>query len=214
LGEDIDRFKKLKKPFVVLDNWFYGREVDSVYMDNIDGIVKAVEHIYTKGHRRIGFIKSSFMINNFNERYYGYRIGLERVGLPFNEKLVYYAHSSNKGAYNDMIKQLKGKPSLPSALIVSNDLMAIGVIKALKEFGYHLPKDISLVGFDDMSDSHNIIPPLTSLRINHGMIAKRALEILLAKINSNPRSEGTYHSMITVDLIERESVYDLTNQST
>lgn len=204
--EDIEEFKKLNIPMVLIDNWFPGISVDSVYMDNLCGMASAVRYFFKHGHTDIGYVDCKYAINNFKERLLGYSAGLKECGLPFDEAKVYVVGPSSDQAYRDFKEILDRGVKLPTALLVCNDQVAIGVMRALKEKGCGIPDDISLIGFDDMSDSHNIDPPLTSIHLHFGKIASFSAELLQKKIEGTSLYTANVRHMVSVDLVARKSV--------
>ena len=111
-----------------------------------------------------------------------------------------------------MLRQLDGEISLPSVLLCANDNIAMGVIRALNEKGYMVPEDISVVGFDDMTESHNIVPPLASLRNHHTVISRCAAQVLVDVLEKRRVGNVAHHIMVGCDFIYRESLKDITEK--
>lgn len=84
-----------------------------------------------------------------------------------------------------MINYLSGSPNLPTALFADNDIIAISCMQALKEFGYHIPSDISIVGFDDMPIAYVTSPRLTTIHVDKEHLGRTAMSVLLSQIQSN-----------------------------
>lgn len=209
-GADLAYYQKWEKPLVILDNWFAGRNLDCVLMDNVDGIIQAVAYACRKGHRKIGFVGSRTKLHNFQERYEGYKQGLRRAGLPYQSQYVYETRCSTEGACQDMLELLKEEKDWPSILIVSNDVMAIGIMNAFKQSGYQVGKDISIIGFDNMPIDQYLEPPLTSINIQNEKIGQIAVRRLVEKIEED-ENDYSVHNQIGVNLVERKSVRDLTD---
>ena len=202
---DLDMYTTLKKPLVLLDARFDSENIDSITLNNKDAMIHAVEYAYSMGHRKIGYIKSSLLIPNYEERFKGYLEGLAKVGLEYDEAYVFRVHCSMEGAEHDFKSILdESKPELPSVLIADLDYMAIGVMGVLKERGYRIPDDVSLIGFDDISSCRQIEPKLTTLRVDRTHIGALAVNRLIDKING----ENAYYVNIEIGtkLIKRESV--------
>lgn len=209
-NEDTDFYKKTGKPIVFIDNWFPGTKNDCVLMDNMDGVSQAVRYGFQMGHRKIGFVKSRVEINNFKERYEGFCLGMQDVGLKVEERYIYATKCTTDGAYEDMQTIIKDERMLPSLLIVSNDIMAIGIMNALKGANYNIPRDISIIGFDDMPVTKHFTPPITTVGINVEIIGDIAVDRLIEKIRNNNR-KYFMHNAIGVDLVIRESVSAIMN---
>lgn len=204
--EDIDTVLSLGKPTVVLDAWFEGKNVDCVLMDNESGVRQAVHYAYERGHRKIGFVGSRVHANNFEERYRAYRSELDMLGIPCEKQYVYFVHSTVDGASCDMKKILNARPELPTLLICANDLIAMGVMEALNTYGYNVPKDVSVIGFDEMPVSAHLNPPLTSVGFHARSIARLAVHALVERIHNYGKMSSCARYLINAELKVRESV--------
>jgi DNA-binding LacI/PurR family transcriptional regulator len=153
--------------------------VASVAMDNVRGAYLATEHLIELGHERIAHVSGDLSLEVARQRVLGYRRALTDHGLQANE-IVVSAESSRWGYRSGYVamKELLGRPSLPSAVFVAADEMAIGAQRALAEAGLEVPGDVSLVGFDDIEAASYAWPPLTTIRQPLTEIAARAFELL------------------------------------
>ncbi len=198
----------LDGPLVMVD---YSEEVatDGVYVVNSDdqsGIEEAVSYLRIKGHRRIGFIKGNDLTRSSTERYEGYVKAMAKYKMPIDRDYIIEGEFSAPLAYkNVMDKMNEGK--LPTAYISSNDYMAIEIMKGLKEAAYDVPESISIIGFDNVHSSEQSDPPLTTLCPRYRDMAKNAVAILDAAINSQRDIEKVM--FFDVDLIERSSCKDI-----
>lgn len=202
--EDLEIYLDVKKPMVVLDSRFAIEGLDMVTLNNRHGLMRAVKHAYACGHREIGYLKSKIEINNFQDRFEGYLQGLKAVGLPFNQDFVFHVDPMMEDAYQDFLKILE-KPDikLPSILVTELDYIIIGALRALKEKGYRVPEQISLIGFDDYEVCTQMDPPITTIKVDQ-CIGTVAINRLMEKID-----KGTpYVLNIEVDtkLVERSTV--------
>ena len=204
--DDIRDILSLGKPTVVLDSWFEGMHVDCVLMDNESGIRQAVRHAVERGHRKIGFVGSCVSANNFQERYRAYRSELDMLGIPCDARYAHFVHSTVDGASRDMKQILQGKPELPTLFICGNDLIAMGVMEALNEYGYSVPRDVSVIGFDEMPVSAHLNPPLTSIGFHTRRIAKTAVRTLVERIQSAGKGSGCARYLVNAELKIRDSV--------
>ena len=152
-AEDLKPFVDLKCPLVILDNFFNKTEItaDYVLIDNVNGMYNMTECMIANGHRSIGYVKSVSEINNYRERMNGYRMALADYGVSYEPKYVFEVGASFDTAYEGMLYWLNTGHELPDALVVDNDLICYGVMKALNEKGIRVPEDISVGGFDEMS---------------------------------------------------------------
>ncbi len=174
-------------PLVTVDNQSDLQAVNSVVVDNYRGAYQATQHLIELGHRRIGIIQGPKKYKSLTERFYGYVNALTDAGFAIDSQLVQKPMSSgypNKG-YREM-KALLSSPDPPTAVFAVSDRTALGAIAALREAGLQVPRDFSIVGFDDMPP--NAYPPpalttVTSERIAIGRIAMQRLH----RIIKNPR---------------------------
>jgi LacI family transcriptional regulator len=170
--------------------------------------MQAVKHLEKAGHKAIGHLCSRVGINNFYERRDGYLKGMNNQVDPM---FTIPISSTSGRAYEDMKAYLASKPSIPSAFFADNDIIAISCIRALREAGYRVPDDVSVVGFDDIPASALIEPPLTTMRVPKKTLGTLAVERLLKRINGDT-SESLRISVNTT-LINRSSVKQIENKT-
>ncbi len=195
---------KMDIPVVAVDNMFEYTDIDSIVMDNRGGIYDAVKYLYHLGHRDIGFIDSYINFDNILQRVEGYQKAVERLQLTYKEEYKVTIGLTLESAYQDMLTQLHRGIKLPTAYVAANDTLAIGVIKALKEFGIQVPQQISIVGFDDIPYCVGLDKPLTTMKVSRDKLGEQAIKMLVGKINENHK-EGI-KLLVRTQLVERESV--------
>ena len=210
LSEDLQCYKQLKVPIVLLDSEFEFEQFDSVTIDNSSAILNAFQYAYNMGHRDIGYLRSSVYINNFSQRYDGYLKALRHFSLTDNVCPVFSLHNNVEMSYLQMKQILERLPAdykMPTCFLCDLDYMALGAMNALKAFGYRVPEDISIIGFDDVPACEVSSPPLTTVQVNRNDIGKIATNTLIERIK-NPHS---YYINIRVSskLIIRESVQNI-----
>lgn len=167
-NKDLERFRDAAPPLVILDNWSHDMQFNSVAINNVDSACVAGDYLINKGHRHIGYIKSSFRINNFRARHQGLERALTRRGLSLRKQHVITVAPNMEGAYEDTLKYLSSHHELPTAFFADNDLMALGAMKAFQEAGLRIPEDVSIIGFDDLPFSALSTPPLTTVFVPNG----------------------------------------------
>jgi DNA-binding LacI/PurR family transcriptional regulator len=205
--KDFMRFTEIDIPILLLDSYFLDINAHYVVIDNISGLYKATKHLLEKGHRKIGYLKSSVPIQNFKERYEGYIKALFDMGITPDPAYTVPLLSTMEGAYEDMLRFLSKKPSLPTAFVSDNDIIAFGAIKALRENNIKIPEDVSIVGFDDMPFCTMIDPKLTTINVDKNALGKIAVESLIQMID---RKEKVFlKTSLGVTLVERDSVLSL-----
>ncbi|MCH3967660.1 MAG: LacI family DNA-binding transcriptional regulator [Atopobiaceae bacterium] len=204
---DYRMFDDATAPLVIVDGWSSRRFFDSIVISNENSAYHAVSYLIEKGHREIGYLAGTFRIRNFPLRERGWRSAMEDAGLPVNEGYRVNIGTTLDGAYEDMLAWLSTKPKLPTAFFADNDFLAVGAIRALNEYGYKVPDDISMIGFDDLNFANFANPPLTTIHVPKREIGELAVKMLIEDIRS-PRGFTTATHMSTT-LVERESVKSL-----
>ena len=148
-----------------------------------------MRHLLALGHRRIGFITGRMDITCSLERLQGYRDGLAEIGLSFDADLVREGDYSQPSGFHQA-QSLLQLDDAPTALVVSNDVMAFGAMDAAKAAGLTIGRDVSIIGFDDIPMSSQVYPTLTSVRQPMADMGEVALEILYRLLED--------HTMLTV----------------
>lgn len=207
MEEDLEIYKGAKCPFLILDYWNSDMSFNGVLINNSDSARMAVEYLIGKGHNEIGYLRGSFRIKAFKSRAVGYRIAMNKHNLSLNTKHTFTLSTTLDGAYKDMGEQLKKRKELPTAFFADNDMIALGAMKALREAGYGIPEDISIIGFDDLPFCEIASPRLTTLRVSKqemGQLAVRRI-IDMMKYGGDTRTK----IQVCTDFVERDSVRDL-----
>lgn len=202
---DLNSFMQLNLPLVVLDNGFPLLPINTVSIDNVGGTVKATSHLLDNGHTRIGYMKSSIPIRNFSERFTGYEMAMKQNGMrPDN---IVPLESTMEGSYRDMKQWLSSNKLTATAFVADNDFIALGAIRALRESGIILGRDVSVVGFDDLPFARINEPALTTIRVYNDVMGAAAFS-RMTEIIRNPGSPFS-HTQIGTDLKARLSVANL-----
>lgn len=186
-------------PLVLVDNHLEG--VDSIAIDNGGGAYKAVEYLIKLGYRKIGFIAERLNNLSFKERFKGYKLALKEYGLEYNADLVAEGLTPPDHGYVAMKKLLKR--GTPPAIFAANDSTAAGAIKAIKEKGLRIPKDIAVVGFDDGPTALHTVPPLSSVRVFKEKMARIAAKRLIELIENS--GQPPIQLKLPTELVIRES---------
>jgi len=197
--------KKLIKEdvtFVVVSARTGHKNVSYVDADNAAGAYMATEHLIKLGHRNIGYISGPDDSENGRERSNGFRKAMNDYGVKISSSNVMEGDFEQKGGYNGMMKLLRG-PNRPSAVFVANDLMAVGAMQAVREKRLKIPRDISIVGFDDIDLAAMADPPLTTIHQPTKMLGELAADYL---VNYSKEKETLpIQRVLEVTLVLRES---------
>lgn len=174
----------------------------SVISENYTGAKEAVKHLVELGHRRIAYIHSDIESFVANERFRGYIDALKESGIPIDKNITAVGNMQVEGGIKATEKILKDAPDI-TAIFSVNDETAIGSLKVMSYKGLSVPKDVSIVGFDDIGWARHSIPPLTTVRIFRQELAFYSVELMMDMIERDNICAPTI-SMPT-ELIVRES---------
>lgn len=189
-------------PHVLIDYQGYNQNVPSIITTNRKGAYDAVSYLLELGHRRIGFITGTIEFGCAQERLAGYQAALRDHGIALDPDLVCEGDFLQPQGYR-CTQQLLSLQEPPTALFVSNDVMAFGAMEAARVHGLHIPTDLSIIGFDDIPQAAHVHPGLTTVRQPLEEMGRKAAELLLRYI-TNPRAEVERIELPT-ELILRDS---------
>jgi len=189
-GPVISELVSLGVPAVLLDRLTTRTDVDQVGVENIQSTSALTEHLASLGHRRIGLVSGAPGLSTSEERILGYRLGLGRGGLSWNPDLVLSGHSTRDGGAAAAAALLSG-PGRPTALVVANDAMMVGVLHQARRLGLAVGTDLAVVGFDEADWSDLVEPPLTTMAQPIEEIGRTAVRLLLARIGDPDRAGTT-----------------------
>lgn len=182
--KELLRLKDENFPIVLMgqigeDNFSYSD------IDNVKAAKNAVQHLISHGHKRIAIITNAPLNYTASEsRLSGYKSALEENSIPYDEELIGIGDFTPQSGFKEMQKLLSLK-KLPTAIFVASDVVAFGVMDALKKGGMKIPQDIALVGFDNVNLSEYVDPPLTTVDLPGYEIGKNAANILIDNIENN-----------------------------
>jgi LacI family transcriptional regulator len=189
-GPVIDELVKSGTPVVLMDRVSTRTDVDQVGAENIQATSSLTEHLAEAGHRRIGFISGETGLLTSQERVLGYRLGLGRAGLRWTPELVACGHSFPEGARLALTELLDLKQP-PTAIVVGNDSMMIGVLREARARDVRIGSDLSVVAYDDPEWADLVDPPLTTMAQPVESIGQHAVRLLLARISEPDRPTET-----------------------
>jgi len=189
-------------PVVFLDRVFEGMEGPFVGVDNIRGAYLGASHLIACGHRRIGILAGFQRLSTMRERLAGFRRALQEHSIALPEEWIVTSLLSVKGGWEAM-RQILTLPDRPTAVFISNNLLSLGALSALKELGLRCPEDVALIGFDDHPWAAVSDPPLTVVRQPAQRLGQVAAGILLNLIKNEPVEES--HVLLNCELVIRHS---------
>ncbi len=190
-------------PMVFVDMPVNSDTAEALQVDYGQGIAQAIEHLHVLGHRRIAFITGPMRQRTCQLRRDAYLEGLSACSLPVREALILDGDHTLIGGTEAAEKLLRLKPR-PTAVLCSNDMTAIGVLRHFASKGVAVPGEISVIGYDDIQLADYVYPPLTSVRMSRNDLARGAFAVLRAHIEK-PESAPRLGVHIPTSLIVRES---------
>lgn len=181
---DFAPFSFLDIPIILLDSYFDSMKMDCILINNINGARRATNYMIKKRHAQPGYLRSSVPISNFDERAEGFYKAIRQSGLSVSKCIEHRLSPNIDVAYADMLSILEQKEEIADCYFADNDNIAIGAMKAFKEKGYHIPKDIAIIGFDNTPFSSYVDPPLTTVNVPKAYMGKLASERMLSIIHA------------------------------
>ena len=165
-------------PIVLLDRRLSGcDDLDSVLVDSEGGAAQAAEHLLRLGHRRIGLVDGPLDTTPGRARHEGFVTALSTAGVELDPLLIQMGDFKDESGYQATLRLL-GLPMPVTAIFSANNLMSIGVLRALDHMGVRVPEELSFVGFDDLDLAEMLSPPLSVISrpaVEQGVLAMRLL---------------------------------------
>lgn len=189
-------------PFVLIDHQGIGPDCPSVGAANWQGGFTATEYLIKLGHQRIGFITGWMDLGCALERLDGYRSALRTNHIPEGPELIYEGTFFQPDGFTGA-STLLDIPDPPTAIFASNDVMAMGVMDAVRNKGLRVPDDVSVIGFDDIPQASLIRPALTTIRQPLEKMGRVATQMLLELLNQPQKKAGRIE--LPTELILRDS---------
>lgn len=168
-------------PYVLIDHRGIGEETSAVTATNWQGGYDATKYLIELGHRRIGHVTGALDQGCARDRLAGYKAALADYEIPFDPDLVREGDFFQPAGYAGA-RALLNLSDPPTAIFAANDVMAFGVMEAVRECNLRIPEDVSIIGFDDISEASNVHPPLTTIQQPLEEMGRLATRMLLERI--------------------------------
>lgn len=218
IGENHHLLKKIQESgvkVVVFDQDIEDLKCNKVGFDYIRGGLIAVEHLISMGHTNIAFITSPLNRKTRRETMEGYRLGIIKNGLAYEEMNVIvseFEEESVTGTYEfengkRLVKKFLELKERPTAIFAINDMTAFGAIQELSNNGINVPEDVSVIGFDNIEFSSMINPPLTTVNQPAFETGRQACKMLFDSMDDN--SSNRVSITLEPSLVMRKSVRKL-----
>jgi len=193
-------------PMVIINRRMDALAGRHVHSDDTLGARLAVAHLVARGHRRIGCISGPLALHESRQRLTGYRDGMAEAGLEVQADWIVESDFSLAGGTRGIDTSLDRHPEI-TGVFVQNDQMAAGVLDACRARGMSLPRDLSVVGFDDVEWARYLHPRLTTVRQPVHAMGLSAGQLLLQMLGRKP-VDPDLPTFFQPELIARESVTD------
>ena len=175
----------------MLDTGGPGSFTANIIINYGQGIRQAVQHLVELNHRQIAFLAGPLHLASARTRQSAFLSALQQAGIaPPPEMIVQGDHKIEGGT--QAMKTLLAQPTRPTAVIASNDMMAIGALSAIHDAGLRVPDDISVVGFDDIAFARLTQPPLTTVALPREQLAVIALSAIERLVAEGPGGQSEY----------------------
>jgi DNA-binding LacI/PurR family transcriptional regulator len=200
----LDQLANRKVPLVFIDIGPNRPGISLLKIDYHHGILQGVQHLAALGHRNIAFISGPVTLHSAQSRRAAFSASLEECDITPNPAWIIEGDHTMEGGIASMDRLLSAK-KMPTAVMCSNDMTAIGVLHKLYRAGLRVPDDLSVIGFDDIHISEVTIPPLTTVQMSRFELARAAVTALRAQVEPSDNAEPKREYNIQTELIVRES---------
>jgi LacI family transcriptional regulator len=191
-------------PIVLAEFKLDDPKASTILLDYSTGIHEAVRHLVELGHRSIAFLAGPHSLHSARTRENDFRAAMQSVELAIEKKWIIECDHTLKGGVNGF-EQLRKLAAPPTAIVCSNDMTAIGVLRSAYMKGLRVPQDLSVIGLDDIDFAEFTLPPLTTIRLSRVDLARAAFEALRvqAEDSGNPKMQREY--LVSTSLVVRGS---------
>ena len=203
------RFRNL--PLVFVDVGPKAPRVSNIRVDYAHGIRQAVQHLAALRHKRIGFVSGPIRLRSAVARKDAFEGSMREIGLPVKPELIVEGDHTLEGGKR-ALQELCKLRERPTALLCSNDMTAIGVMRQAFELGIGVPQELSVVGFDDTRLADFMIPPLTTVQMSQTELATLAFNALLKEVKrETPAPNGTEYILRTHLILRNSTTFPPNN---
>jgi LacI family transcriptional regulator len=204
------RFRKV--PLVFVDVGPHVAGVSNIRINYQHGIRQAVQHLAALRHIRIAFVTGPLHLKSALARKAAFESAMQEIGLNIAPEMIVVGDHKVEGGMQALV-ELAGLPERPTAILCSNDMTAIGVMREAYEYGIVIPRDLSVVGFDDIRLAQFTTPPLTTVQMSQTLLAEYAFKALRSEVERGSSSpSGSEYELLT-NLVLRGSTARATSES-
>ncbi|MBX8488315.1 LacI family transcriptional regulator [Pseudomonas cichorii] len=193
---------EVRTPMVIVDRELEGIEADMVRIDHEHGAYLATRHLIDLGHRDIACIGGPDNTVVADMRFVGYRRAMQEAGIEVLPEWTIHSDFTSPAGHEAAVGLLAGRR--PTAIFAGNDVIAIGVLRAAAERNIPVPRELSVIGFDDIQMSRYVYPALTTVGQSIMQLGETAAEMLLSRIVGTS-TELPGRRLVTPSVVVRES---------
>jgi LacI family transcriptional regulator len=200
----LDQLAHHNVPLVLAEFKLDDPKSSTILLDYSTGFKAAVGHLAGLGHRKIAFLAGPHTLHSAITRENDFRTAMKGEGLPVDPPSVIVCDHTLRGGVAGFDK-LQALGTQPTAVICSNDMTAIGVLRAAYMKGLRVPQDLSVIGLDDIDFCEFTLPPLTTIRLSRADLARAAFDALRQQAEAEPGAQIQREFLVSTSLVVRES---------
>lgn len=191
-------------PIVLAEFKLSDPKSSTILLDYTTGLKEAVNHLAQLGHDKIGYLAGPHTIHSAVTRQNDFRTAMEAAALTIHPDWVIECDHTLRGGVSGF-GRLQALKDRPTAILCSNDMTAIGVLRAAYNSGLRVPEDLSVIGLDDIDFAEFTLPPLTTIRLSRADLAKAAFEALRLQAEAAPGAKFQREFLVSTSLVVRGS---------
>lgn len=200
----LDDLRLRKVPLVFVDVGPDAPHVSNIRIDYQHGIRQAVQHLAALRHKAIALVAGPSELKSAIARKDAFKRAMEEIGLEVPPEMIVVGDHTMEGGMRALGQLIKLRER-PTAVLCSNDMSAIGVMREAYDLGINVPRELSVVGFDDIRFSEFITPPLTTVKMSQTELARVAFKALMNDVAHSKPGEGRKDYTLTTNLVLRRS---------
>lgn len=201
--KELKNLRQVEYPIVQIDRKIPNINYPSITIDNVKSAYTATKFLIENGHKKIAHITGDLETITGYQRLKGFKKAISEKNIKLNNSYIKNGDYSKRSGYNNMLALLKSN-NPPSAVFIANDLMAVGAYQAVFEMNLSIPEDISIIGHDNIDVTKLVNPTLTTMAQPKYKLGKKAVQLLIAEIESNELSNEEI--ILNTNLINRNSI--------
>jgi LacI family transcriptional regulator len=200
----LDDLKLRKIPLVFVDVGPPRPRVSNIRIDYLHGIRQAVQHLAALRHEKIAFITGPLALKSAHARKDAFVQAIQEIGMVAHPQWIVEGDHTLEGG-EVAFARLRSLKAMPTAILCSNDMTAIGVMRKSYEEKIAIPRELSVIGFDNIHLSQYILPPLTTIEMSQAQLARLAFQALLSDVQRETPSPKGSEYVLKTSFVLRET---------